>query len=341
MEAAVHRVLASGQYVLGEDVGALERELAAYSGRAHAVGVSSGSDALLSSLMALGVKAGDEVITTAFSFFATVGAIVRLGARPVFAEIEPGSLNLDPDDALRRVTPRTRAIIPVDLFGRRADVARLANAGVPIVEDAAQAVGAPDLGVGAKLATLSFFPAKNLGATGDGGMVLTDDAELADRLRLLRQHGSRPKYVHAVVGGNFRLDTLQAAIVRAKLPHLATWNLQRKKNAARYRTLLSGTPLGLPEDTMGHVWHHFVVRAPRRDELKRHLAASEIDSEVYYPLALHLQPCFAALEYKPGDLPCAERATQEVLALPVHPDLSDEQLTFVAERVREFYGEAR
>jgi dTDP-4-amino-4,6-dideoxygalactose transaminase len=284
VEAAVRRVLASGHYLLGEDVPALEREIAAHVGLAHAVGVSSGTDALLAGLWALGVGPGDEVVTTALSFFATAGAIVRLGARPVFADIEPGSFNLDPADALRRIGPRTRALVPVHLFGRPAPVAALASAGVPIVEDAAQALGCPGLGQRARLVTVSFFPSKNLGAAGDAGMVLTGDQELADRIRLLRSHGSRPKYVHHVVGGNFRIDTLQAAVLRAKLPFLDEWNRRRRHNAARYRELLAGTPLGLPADADGHV-----------------------------------------------------RAARETLALPVHAELTDEQLEHVAASVREFY----
>ncbi len=288
------------------------------------------------SLWALGVGPGDEVITTALSFFATAEAIVRLGARPVFADVEPRSLNLDADSALERVTARTRAIIPVHLFGRPADVATLAASGLPVVEDAAQALGCPNLGRHGRMVTLSFFPSKNLGAAGDAGMVLTADAELADRVRLLRSHGSRPKYVHHIVGGNFRLDALQAAILRAKRPHLSDWNSRRRANVGRYRELLAKTPLDLPDDAPGHVWHHFVVRAPRRDELRAFLQTREIDSEVYYPRPLHLQPCFSG--YKEGDLPEAERACREVLALPVHPELAEDQLAFVAAAVGDFYA---
>jgi dTDP-4-amino-4,6-dideoxygalactose transaminase len=339
LEAAVRRVLESGHYILGEDVAAFERELAATTGRAHAIGVSSGSDALLLALMALGVGPGDEVITTPLSFFATVGAIVRIGARPLFADVERHSLNLDPQAALARVTPRTKAVLPVHLFGRPAALEPLRQSGLAIVEDAAQAIGVPDLGKGTHAATLSFFPSKNLGAAGDAGAVITDDAALADRLRLMRAHGSRPKYVHHVVGGNFRIDTLQAAILRAKLPHLDGWNAARRRNAQRYLQRLVETPLGLPEATAEHVWHHFVVRVPegKRDALRDHLKAREIETEVYYPLALHLQPCFAELGYKKGDMPEAERACGEVLAIPVHPDLSEAQAEHVVASVREFY----
>ncbi len=332
LDAAVHRVLASGHYILGEDVAAFEAEMAGDSGHAHAIGVSSGSDALLAALWALDVGPGDEVITSAFSFFATAGAIARLGATPVFADID-ASFNLAPASALARVTPKTKAIVPVHLFGRLADTAPLAAAGLPIVEDAAQAVGAPHLG---PIATLSFFPSKNLGAAGDAGMVLCNDAQLADEIRLYRNHGARPKYLHHLVGANLRLDTLQAAILRVKRPHLAAWTAARRANAARYRELLAGTPLVLPDDAPGHVWHHYVVRAPHRDELRDFLRAREIETEVYYPRPLHEQPCFAT-----GDaLPEAERAAAEVLALPVHAELVDVQLEYVADAIRAFYGRA-
>lgn len=336
IEAAVHRVLAGGHYIMGEDVAALERELAADHGVAHAIGVSSGTDALLAALWALGVGPGDEVVTTAMSFFATAGAVARLGATPVFADIDPSTFNLDPASALARVTSRTKAIIPVHLFGRMAELAPLSVSGIPIVEDAAQTVGAPGLGVHGKAVTLSFFPSKNLGAAGDAGMILANDAELADRMRLYRTHGGRPKYVHQVVGANLRLDTLQAAILRVKRPYLAGWNAQRRANALAYHELLAGTPLALPADAPGHVWHHFVVRAPKRDELRAYLREREIETEVYYPLPLHLQPCFPG--GREGDLPEAERAAREVLALPVHPDLSADQLAHVAASVRAFYG---
>jgi dTDP-4-amino-4,6-dideoxygalactose transaminase len=335
IEAAVHRVLAGGHYIMGEDVGALEKEIAADTGTAHAIGVSSGTDALLAALWALGVGPGDEVVTTAMSFFATAGAVARLGATPVFADIDPETFNLDPASALAKVTPRTKAFIPVHLFGRLAPLEELAATGIPIIEDAAQAIGCPGLGTIGKLVTLSFFPSKNLGAAGDAGMVLSNDAALADRVRLYRTHGSRPKYVHHVVGANLRIDTLQAAILRVKRPHLAAWTEKRRAHAARYRELLSGTPLVLPADAPGHVWHHFVVRAPKREELRAFLREREVETEVYYPGPLHLQPCFPG--GKPGDLPHSERAALEVLALPVHPDLDDEQLVFAAESVRAFY----
>lgn len=334
LEAAVRRVLTSGHYIMGEDVAALEGELAADADLPHAIAVSSGSDALLAALWAVGVGPGDEVVTTSLTFFATAGAIARLGATPVFADIDPHTLNLDPASALARITPRTRAIVPVHLFGRPADVAALASANLPIVEDAAQAIGAPGLGRIGQLVTLSFFPSKNLGAAGDAGMVLTRDVELADRVRVYRSHGARSKHAHDIVGANLRMDTLQAAILRVKRPHLVAWNAARRRHAARYRELLADTPLVLPDDTPGHVWHHFVVRAPRRDGLREHLRRREIETEVYYPKPLHLQPCFSGAE---AELPEAERASREVLALPVHPDLTEAQLEYVASAVRAFY----
>lgn len=335
IELAVRRVLEGGHYIMGEDVLALEAEIAADHKHPDAIAVSSGTDALLAALWALGIGPGDEVLTTAMSFFATAGAVARLGATPVFADIDPATFNVDQESVLRRITARTKAIIPVHLFGRIADMSKLVTTGVPIIEDAAQAVGSSGLGSGGRLVTLSFFPSKNLGAAGDAGMVLASDANLADRVRLYRTHGSRPKYIHHVVGANLRMDTLQAAILRVKRPRLAAWNEQRRANSVTYRDLLAGTPLTLPLDAPGHVWHHFVVRAPRRDELRAYLRGRGVETEVYYPLPLHLQPCFPGA--KQGDLPEAERAALEVLALPVHPDLSREQLEYVADAVSAFY----
>ena len=328
IDAAVKRVLASGHYINGDDIVAFEREMA--TAHAHAIAVSSGSDALLAALFALGVTAGDEVVTSPFTFFATAGAIARLGATPVFADVDPLTFNLDPGAALAAITPRTRAILPVHLFGRIADSIPTS---LPILEDAAQAVGSTHLG---PLVALSFFPSKNLGAVGDAGMVLTDDAALADRIRLYRAHGAKPKYEHHVVGANARMDTLQAAILRAKLPHLPSWNARRRAHATTYRALLAGTPLTLPEDAPGHVWHQFVVRAPDRDALHGFLRAREIETAVYYPKPLHLQAPFST----GASLPHAERAAREVLALPVHPHLTEAQLGHVAASITAFYAAA-
>ncbi len=338
VEAAVRRVLPTGHYILGPEVAALEKELAAFVGTEYAVGVSSGSDALLCSLMALDLKPGDEVITTPFSFFATAGAIARLHARPVFADVDEESLNLDAADALRRQSDRTRAFLPVHLFGRLANLAPLLAAGPPVIEDAAQALGTAGVAHRqSKAATLSFFPSKNLGAAGDGGMVLTHDAGFAEQVRLLRTHGSKPKYVHQVLGGNFRLDPLQAAILRAKLPFLKSWNAKRQQNANRYRQLLKPQPLRLPPEGDFN-WHHFVVRSDRRDSLRQWLKQREIETEVYYPEPLHLQPCLSQLGYRLGDLPVAEQACKEVLALPVHPELTEAQIEHVAASVIGFFA---
>ena len=320
LDAAVARVLDSGCFIGGPEVEAFERELAAATGCTRAIGVSSGTDALLVALMALGVGPGDEVVTTPFTFFATAGAIARLGARPVFADIDPLTLNLDPERAAQAVTSRTRAVLPVNLYGRLAELPR---ASVPIVEDAAQSIGAgPPRGAAA---TLSFFPSKNLGALGDAGAVLTSDADLADRVVLLRNHGARPKYHNLLVGGNFRLDAIQAALLRVKLPHLGAWTAARRAAAARYRDLFSAAgveQVALPPASPEHVYHHFVIRARGRDPLRRDLTAAGIATEVYYPSPLHLQPCFADLGHRPGDLPESEAASAEALALPIDPAIT-------------------
>jgi len=334
---AMTRVLEGGGFILGPEVEGFEKELAAALGVARAIGVSSGTDALLAALMALGVGPGDEVVTTPLSFFATVGCIARLGARPVFADIEAESFNLDPEAAAAACGAKTRAVIPVHLFGRPA---RLPKVNVPIVEDAAQSIGACRLG--GIMSCLSFFPSKNLGAFGDGGAVLCEDAQIADKVTLLRGHGSRPKYVHHLVGGNFRLDALQAAILRVKLPHLPRWTEGRRANADRYRRLFTATPgippeLCLPRDAPGHIYNQFVIRVPRRDALREHLSKQGIGTEVYYPLALHLQPCFAELGYREGAFPHAEAATKEALALPIFAELSEEQQAYVVTQIAAFY----
>jgi dTDP-4-amino-4,6-dideoxygalactose transaminase len=336
--AAAARVIDEGAFIMGRDVTALESELGALLSVKHVVGVSSGTDALLLALMALEVGPGDEVVTTPFSFFATVGAIVRLHARPIFADIDPASFNLDPAAATAACGPRTKAVVPVDLFGRPAVPPRVS---VPVIEDAAQALGAARLA--SLAACFSFFPSKNLGGFGDGGALCTDDDAFADRLRLLRTHGSRPKYVHQAVGGNFRLDTLQAALLRVKVPHVTGWSAGRRANAHRYRQLFAATPgipaeLRLPEDAPGHIYNQFVIRAPDRDRLRAQLTADGIGTEIYYPLPFHLQPCFRALEYKEGAFPHAEAAAREVLALPIYPELAEAQQAHVVERIAAFYA---
>jgi dTDP-4-amino-4,6-dideoxygalactose transaminase len=352
LEAAALRVLASGRYIDGPEVASFEGEAAAVLGARHAIGVSSGTDALLAVLMACGIKPGDEVVTTPFSFFATVGAIVRLGATPVFADVDPATLNLDPAAAVERMGARTKAVLVVHLFGRMADTtpieAACARMGIPLIEDAAQAIGAQQGGVGSRggrrvgdlgqAAALSFFPSKNLSGFGDAGMVLTDDPALARRIRSLRVHGAGPKYHHPLVGGNFRLDELQAALLRVKLPHLARWSARRRRLADRYRTALAAAPIGLPPDDPGCVWNQFVVRIPegRRDALRSHLADQRIASAIYYPEPLHLQPCLHDLGGRPGDHPNAESACADVLALPIHPELPDQAVDRVCQAIGDF-----
>jgi dTDP-4-amino-4,6-dideoxygalactose transaminase len=336
--AAIARVVSSGHFILGPEVEAFERALAEALTVKQAIGLSSGTDALLVALMALGVEPGDEVVTTPFSFFATAGCIARLRARPVFADIEPASFNLDPAAALAACGSKTRAIIPVHLFGRPAPIPATS---LPIVEDAAQSIGACALAGVASC--LSFFPSKNLGGFGDAGALCTNDDAFASTVRLLRAHGARPKYIHPALGGNFRLDALQAAVLRVKLPSLPAWTAARRANADHYRQLFAATPgippeLRLPEDAPGHTYNQFVIRAPRRDGLREYLATHGVATEVYYPLALSLQHCFRDLGYREGQFPHAEAATREALALPVYPGLTATQQEYVVATVAAFYG---
>ncbi|HEV2763092.1 MAG TPA: DegT/DnrJ/EryC1/StrS family aminotransferase [Pyrinomonadaceae bacterium] len=353
LREAVERVLESQAFVLGPDVRALEEEVAAYSQAKHAVGCASGSDALLLALLALGVRAGDEVVTTPYSFFATAGSVARLGAVPRFVDIEPLTYNLDVSKLEDAFNERTRAVMPVHLYGQCAqmdallEVARRRN--VPVVEDAAQAVGAEDKGRRAgslgDVGCFSFYPTKNLGGAGDGGMMTTQDDDLAERLRVLRVHGGETKYHHKVVGINSRLDTLQAAILRVKLPRLDGWSEGRAANAGRYRELFADAGLleevGLPHESAGvrHIYNQFVIRVPagRRDALAEHLKSRNVGTEVYYPVPLHMQECFRYLGHREGDFPEAERAARETLALPVYPELTAEQQAYVVECVGEFF----
>jgi dTDP-4-amino-4,6-dideoxygalactose transaminase len=342
LEEAVARVLASGRFILGTEVSAFERELASALGTVAAVGVSSGTDALLALLLACGIGRGDEVITTPYSFFATAEAIVRAGARPIFADVEPDTLNLDPRAAARRVGRETKAVLVVHLFGRPASNGALrdlcASAGVPLLEDAAQAIGG--VGVGSGRATaLSFFPSKNLGGFGDGGAVATDDAGLAARLRSIREHGAVARMRHNEVGGNFRLDEVQAAFLRVKLPHLGRWTAERRRLAAFYRARLESLPIALPPPDEGAVWNQFVIRVPaeHRASLRQHLDARGIASAIYYPIPLHLPPALAFLGHRPGDFPNAERAAAESLALPIYPGLTDQAIARVATAVGDFF----
>jgi dTDP-4-amino-4,6-dideoxygalactose transaminase len=348
---AITRVCDSQRFIGGPEVEALERELAAYLETPHAIGMSSGTDALVAALMALDIGPGDEVITPTYSFFATAGSVVRLGARPVLVDIDPGTFNLNVAATLAAITPKTKAIIPVHLFGQSADLAPILDAatprGIAVIEDAAQAIGSiyrgKPVGNWGAIGCFSFFPSKNLGGFGDGGLVTATDARLAHRLKLIRNHGMEPKYYHHLVGANFRIDALQAAILRVKLPHLPAWSDARRANAARYRALFAGAglsqvtlPCEAPDRT--HIYNQFVIRVPERDRLRAHLDAAGIGTEVYYPVPFHLQECFAGLGYKAGAFPVAEAAAQQSLALPIYPELTEAQQATVVGAIRKFYG---
>jgi dTDP-4-amino-4,6-dideoxygalactose transaminase len=365
---AVDRVLESQQFILGAEVTALEDAVAHYVGARHGVGMSSGTDALLAALMALDVAPGDRVIGPAYSFFATAGVAVRLGAVPVFVDIDPVTYNMSPD-GLEKVwagldragQQRVTAVVPVHLFGQCADMGRILefsrSVGIPVVEDAAQAIGtvyrdgrsAGSMGV---MGCLSFYPTKNLGGVGDGGMVVTDDEVLAQRLRLLRNHGAEQRYFHKVVGANFRLDAIQAAVLLVKLKYLDGWHKARQEHAEHYRKLLNHTGLvqrgdiGLPESPDGggartHIYNQFVIRARRRDALREFLTSQGVGTEIYYPVPFHLQDCFRDLGYRPGDFPESERAARETLALPIYPELTHAQQEYVVEQLGAFYRQGR
>ena len=369
IERAMREVCDSQQFILGPRVQALEAQVAEYSHARHAVGVSSGTDALLLALMALGIGPGDEVIPSPFTFFATAGVIARLNARPVFCDIDEATFNLSPSEVAdflasdcerrdgrvvnRRTGGTVKAIIPVHLYGQMADMEALTEIarryGLAVVEDAAQAIGA-ELANGRRAGSVgdigcfSFFPTKNLGAFGDAGMCVTNNAELAHRMRILRVHGGEPKYYHAVIGGNFRLDELQAAVLLVKLPHLDDWTRARQANAERYTKLFEAAGIGgavrTPDVVEGqrHIFNQYVIRVGRRDELRAYLAAERIGTEIYYPVPLHRQECFAFLGYAAGAFPVAERAAEEVLALPIYPELTATQIDYVAERIMAFYA---
>jgi dTDP-4-amino-4,6-dideoxygalactose transaminase len=355
VRAALDRVIESQKFILGPEVEALEAEVAAYSQCAYGVGVSSGTDALLVTLMALDIKPGDEVITPAYSFFATAGCVTRLGARPVFVDIDPETYNLSPEKLEAAITERTRAVIPVHLYGQMASmdevmsVARRHN--LFVIEDAAQAIGAEykkrRAGSFGDFGCYSFFPSKNLGGFGDGGMVTTNDAELADRVRLLRNHGDRPKYYHKVVGGNFRLDAIQAAVLRVKLRYLDQWIEARQRNAARYKSLfmdagivasggLDDVRLPVEASERRHTYNYFVISTPQRDALRAFLTARQIGTEIYYPVPLHMQECFSELGYGAGDFPVSERMVGETLALPIYPELTAQQQESVVQAIKDF-----
>ncbi|HSW44488.1 MAG TPA: DegT/DnrJ/EryC1/StrS family aminotransferase [Phycisphaerae bacterium] len=343
---AIHRVLESQAYVLGPEVAALEQEVAALCGVQHGIATSSGTDAILASLMALGVGPGDEAIVPTFTFFATAGCVTRVGATPVFVDVLSDTFNIDPAAIEAAVTPRTKAIIPVHLYGQCVDMDRIAAIarchGLEVIEDAAQAIGASfngrPVGSLSKACALSFYPTKNLSAMGDAGMIVTPDAELAGKLRFTRDHGQNPRYYYHFIGGNFRMDGFQGAVLRVKLRRLAEWTAARQVRAARYDKELKGSAVVVPpvDPRCEHVYHQYTVRCERRDELQKHLADAGIGAAIYYPLPLHLQPCFADLGYKQGAFPVAEQAAKEVLSLPISPEMSEQQQEYVIQTIRKF-----
>ncbi len=350
--AAIARVADSNRFIMGPEVEGLERELAAMIGASHAIGVSSGTDALLVAMMALGIGAGDEVITPTFSFFATAGCVSRLGATPKLVDIDPITFNVNVAAVERAITPRTKAIIPVHLYGLCADMEPLLvlarRRGIAIVEDAAQSIGSRygdrQAGAMGTFGCFSFFPSKNLGAFGDAGLVTTNDEGLAARVKMLRNHGASERYFHKYIGGNFRLDALQAAVLRVKAPHLAGWTEFRRRNAARYDAMFRAARLddvlALPYEPANryHIFNQYVVRAPKRDALRAHLEAAGVATEIYYPVPFHLQECFADLGHRRGDFPEAESAAAEVLALPIYGELTEDQQAHVVRRIAEFYA---
>lgn len=357
---AIDRVVESQHFILGPEVEALESEVAEYSACAHGIGVSSGTDALLVALMAIDLKPGDEVITTPYTFFATAGAVSRLGGKPVFIDVDPRTYNLDPGRIDAALTPRTRAIMPVHLYGQMTDMDPISEIakrrGLYVIEDAAQAIGSEYHGLRAgsigHIGCFSFFPSKNLGGAGDGGMVTTNDRGLADRVKLLRNHGYSPKYYNKVVGGNFRLDAIQAAVLRVKLRHLDQWTKARQQNAAVYHDLFgeAGLSVTLEEFASGargivlpfespevrHIFNQFVIRSHRRNELISYLKERGIGTEVYYPVPMHLQECFADIGHSAGDFLESEAAADQTLALPIYPELTPEMLAAVVDAIVEF-----
>jgi dTDP-4-amino-4,6-dideoxygalactose transaminase len=357
--AALEQVLENNNFILGNEVNELEEKIAAYCGTRFGIGVSSGTDALLAALMALDMKPDDEVITTPLSFFATVGSIVRLGAKPLFVDIDPVTYNLNASQIESVITSRTRAIIPVHLYGQCADMDPIleiaARHGLAVIEDAAQAIGAEywngrRAGSMGMAGCLSFFPSKNLGGLGDGGMVVTNDLDLAEKIRILRVQGSKPKYYHRFVGGNFRLDTLQAAALNVKLGYLDRWTALRQQHAQRYEKLFQDSGLvqtgsvRLPTPMYKganvrhyHIYNQFVIGVSNRDQVQAHLKSKGIGTEVYYPVPFHRQECLQSLGYQEGDFPEAERACQELLALPVYPELNEDQQHYVVQTLRGWY----
>ncbi len=348
--AAITRVVDSQRFVQGDDVRALEAEIAAYCGSRFAVNCANGSDALYLALLALGIGPGELVATTPYSFFATAGSISRTGARPVFVDIDPVTFNIDPAKLAETLArkPGIKAVIPVHLFGGFADMDPIVAAarahGCAVIEDGAQSIGAEYKGRRAcfgDINCISFYPTKNLGAFGDAGMVTTDSDHLRERVAIFREHGGATKYRHDWIGINSRLDTIQAAILRVKLPHLDTWSEGRRRNAALYREHLAGVPVICPQEApyqTRHIYNQFVIRTGRRDELKNYLRENGVGTDIYYPIPLHLQPCYQDLGYREGDLPISERAALESLALPIHSELAADDIAYICETIREFFS---
>jgi dTDP-4-amino-4,6-dideoxygalactose transaminase len=359
IKSALDEVFQNQQFIMGPKVQALEEVIAQYCQTRYAIAVASGSDALLLSLMASDIKAGDEVLLPPFTFFATAGSVSRLGATPVFVDIDPETYNINPSKIEEKITARTKAILPVHLFGQCADMDPLLEIAKDkklfVIEDAAQALGAeykPKVGSEGRragqigdLGCFSFYPTKNLGAFGDAGMVVTDNPLLAEKVRLLRVHGSQPKYFHKVIGVNSRLDTIQAAILLVKFKYLEKWTTERQRKAERYQQLFENLPssvkgfkLPTVQYQSRHIFHQYVIRVPERDRLKQFLAEEGIGTDIYYPVPLHLQECYSLLKYRRGDLPISEKASEEVLALPIYPELTEDQQSVVVDRIKAFYN---
>jgi dTDP-4-amino-4,6-dideoxygalactose transaminase len=344
---AINEVCENQAFALGPAVAEFEEKVAAYCSSKYAIGVSSGTDALLVSLMALDIKPGDEVITTPFTFFATAGSIVRLGAKPVFVDVDRDSFNINPSAIERKITKKTRAIIPVHLFGQVAqmkpiiEIAKRYN--LAVIEDAAQAIGASQDGIKAgnfgDCGCFSFYPTKNLGGFGDGGLVTTNREDLAQKIRALRDHGQNPRYFYKIIGGNFRLDGIQGAVLNVKLRYLDEWNEKRRQNASLYDNLFTDSPIKIPKIDKNNIsiYHQYTIATPKRDKLKQFLAENSIGSAIFYPKPLHLQDCFSNLGYRPGDLPIAEQLCEEVLSLPIYSELEPEQIEYVAKTVLKYY----
>lgn len=367
LDDALLKVAESQYFILGPEVEKMEKELCSYLDCRHAAGVSSGTDALLLALMALDIKPGDEVIVPTYSFFATAGVISRLNAVPVFTDIDPVTFNIKPEDVERKITRKTKAVIPVHLYGQCCEMREIVDIAVrhniKIIEDAAQAIGAQykdgrSAGTIGTAGCFSFFPSKNLGCFGDGGLITTNDDELAEKIRILRVHGAEPKYYHKIIGGNFRLDAIQAAVIRIKLPYLDSWSAKRRINAEIYTNLFIDAGLAertgetafnvknrvlLPKAVYKspglrnyHIYNQFIIRVEKRDELRKFLGENKIGSEVYYPVPFHMQECFSTLGYREGDFPAAEEAAANSLALPIYPELSNDQIKYVVEKISEF-----